>query len=328
MLRASVAIATWNRHTLLEMVLKSLVSQTIPSSEYEVIVCDSDSTDSTKDLVLTLVRRYPNIRYINVPENNPAAKRNAAIRAAVASIVILLDDDAVPEANFVEAHIRAHVGRELVLYCGQIRYPSEWIQTSNYFRYRDSRHLGPKRPEIDCDNLPPWMITTMNMSFKRDEIVSRAGYLSEEFSRYGGEDVEFGLRIASGGIRMVYLPQALIRHYEYEGSIRKYFRKLYISSCDSAPILFKLAPEFRNATKVRYLEHIYANHTFTTCLLRMGADICISRRSVQLLIGFLEATDRYSWLYSKFAYFYLTSIATTAGIRDRSQQWKKSMWFD
>jgi GT2 family glycosyltransferase len=302
------------------------------ASEYEVIVCDSSSTDGTEDAMVASAARYNNVRYVNVALNNPAVKRNAGIRAAKADILILMDDDVIPDKSFVDTHVKAQEASTGVVYCGQIRYPKSWIEKSNYFRYRDSRHLGTSRPEIAPSHLPPWMITTMNLSLKRSEIVSQVGYVSEEFMRYGGEDVEFGFRIAASGIKLIYLPEALVDHYESDGSIRKYYRKLYLASRDSAPVLYRLAPEFLPATKGSYLERIYAGSSAYTIFLRLVAWICTHPWTVRLVIGCLEQVDRFHFLYLPSAYRYLTAVATLAGIRDRSRTSQSSQlkgaWFE
>jgi GT2 family glycosyltransferase len=297
-----------------------------------VIVCDSDSTDGTKDAILALAAHHKNLRYVNVAQNTLAAKRNQGIHAAKANIIIFMDDDAIPDARFVDSHVKAHEKSAGIVFCGQIRYPEKWITQSNYFRYRDSRHLGPSRPDVPPSDLPPWMITVMNLSFKRSEIVSQVGYVSEEFTRYGGEDTELGFRIVAVGMRLVYLPEALVLHYEYEGSIRKYYRKAYVAMRDSAPVLYRLAPGFLHATKGGYLERIYANTNVCTAILRQVARICTHPWAVRLTIGCLERIDRYRFLYLPSAYQYLTAVAALAGIRDRACTLQslqlKGAWFE
>ena len=319
MLRASVIITTWNRRELLQQVVEVLANQTIPASEYEVIVCDSSSTDGTKDAILTLAACYNNVRYLSVALNNPAVKRNEGIRAVKANIIIFLDDDVIPDKHFVESHVTAHEAGTGIVCFGQVRYPEEWIKQSNYFRYRDSRHLGPSRPDISQNELPPSMLGAGNLSFKRSEIVSQVGCFSEEFIRYGGEDVELGYRMAAAGMKLVYLPEALGLHYEYESSIRRYYRKLYLCSRDSAPVLYRLAPESVHATKVRYLERIYADSSARTIVPRLVVRICTHPWAVWLVIRCLERMDRLHFLYFPSAYRYLTAVATLAGIRDRSR---------
>ena len=303
----------------------------MPSSEYEVIVCDSSSTDGTRDAVLALAARYNNVRYVNVTLNILAVKRNEGIRAAAADIIIFMDDDAVPDVRFVESHVKAQEASTGIVFCGQIRYPEKWVKQSNYFRYRDSRHLGPSRPHITPGQVPPWMITVMNLSFKRSEMVRQVGYVSEEFVRYGGEDVELGFRIARAGMKLVYLPEALVLHYEYKGSIAQYYQKLYVGSRDSAPVLHRLAPEFLNSTKGRYLERIYAEKSAYTLVPRLVARICTGSWAVRLAIGCLERVDRFHFMYSSVGYHYVTAISIMAGIRDRLRTFEPyqsdGVWF-
>jgi glycosyltransferase involved in cell wall biosynthesis len=328
MLRASVTIATWNRREILEKVLGALANQTMPQSEYEIIICDSNSTDGSKEAILDFAARQDNRRLVEVDLNNPAAKRNEGIRAAQSNTIILLDDDVIPDANFVASHVRAQDATEGTVWCGQVRYPETWIEQSNYFRYRDSRHLGPNRPEVISSDLPPWMITTMNLSFKRNELISRVGLFSEDFLRYGGEDIELGFRIAAGGMSLAYLPEAFGTHYEYHGSIRKYYRKLYISTRDSAPVLCALVPEFLQSTRTGRLEQFFAGGSLHALLFRSVARICTLGWAVKCAIRLLEVSDRLHFLYFPGAYFYLTAVATLAGIRDRSRALKTSAWFE
>jgi len=58
------------------------------------------------------------------------------------------------------------------------------------------------------------------------------------------------------------------------------------------------------------------------------ANICTLDLAVKLLILYMEKTDGIRLLYSRLAYFYLTSVATLAGIRDRAKSSRGSLWFD
>ena len=164
-LKISVAIATWQRKTLLSRLILALEEQTVPRDDYEIIVCDSGSADGTSEMMVELCKRFTNIKYINLPINTLSAKRNEGIRRASAPIVLFMDDDLQPVKPFLEAHLRAHNAGENVVFCGQIRFPAKWIERSNYFRYRDSRHLGHTRPEINHMDIPYMMLVVMNLSF-------------------------------------------------------------------------------------------------------------------------------------------------------------------
>ncbi len=323
MLRATVIVSTWNRCEVLERLLAALGKQTLANTEYQVVVCDSESTDGTKNAVEAAAEKYGNVHYANVAENNPCAKRNEGIRRARADIVILLDDDVVPEPGFVETHVRAHEAGSGVVFCGQIRYPVEWVKRSNYFRFRDRRHLGPTRQELDPKDIPFRNLVTMNLSFKRSEVLPRVGYFSDEFAHcYGGDDYEFGYRIARSNLRIQYLPDAIGYHHEWGGSLRMHFHKLYISSRDAWPIIFRLMPASAHCTKWLYLEQVSADDDWRTRLIKWSIQPFISRRMASGICQVLEYIDGRSYLFCPAAYLYVGAVAHSLGCRDREQAQK------
>ena len=64
MLRISAAVCTHNGAAVLGKALRSLAAQTLPAEQFEVLVIDNASTDSTKAIVEEAARRQPSIRYI------------------------------------------------------------------------------------------------------------------------------------------------------------------------------------------------------------------------------------------------------------------------
>ncbi len=316
-LSVSVAVATWQRKALLEQVVRCLEDQSIPRDQYQIIICDSDSADGTADTMAGICREFGNVRYVNPVANNLAAKRNEGIRQAAAPIVVFLDDDEPPAHGFLEAHLRVHEGREGVVFCGQIRFPKDWVARSNYFRFRDSRHLGPTRPDIDSRNIPYLMMASGNLSFKKDEILRRVGLVSEEFHRYAGEDHEFAYRICEAGIRIEYAPDALAYHREANGSIAQYVKKMFIASRDSAPLLHRLAPGSDDTGLTRHLEPIRASDGPKVKCTKFALRLMINPlfgRGVQI---YLAKTDRLAWLYSPIPFRYLAAYAYLQGVKDR-----------
>src|ERR1017187_4436719 len=96
--------------------------------------------------------------------------------------------------------------------------------------------------------------------------------MSEEFTRYGMEDYEFGYRIARSGLRIQYLPDAIGYHHEWRGSLRRYLRKLYISSRDTWPVIFRVMPASAHRTKWRYLEQVSVDDDRRTRLVKRRSE--------------------------------------------------------
>ena len=328
--KVSITIATWRRRALLEQVIHAAEQQSMAASDYEVIVCDSGSGDGTAEMMAALMRRYSNLSYIDLSVNTLASKRNAGVRAAQAPIVIFLDDDAVPANTFVEEHWKAHQGHENQVICGGVRFPQEWIAKSNYFRFRDSRHLGLTRPEIDVNDIPYHMIVVMNLSFRKSEILERVGLVSEEFNRYGGEDYEFGYRVARSGLTIRVAPGALVEHRESGGSIGQYMKKLYITSRDSLPVLYRLAPGARETALSRWLEPDSPARSLPAQFARNLLRAALNHRFVEAAEAVLERTDRWRPCYSPALFRYVFAGAMLKGIRDRGVSGGQSGggWFE
>jgi glycosyltransferase involved in cell wall biosynthesis len=87
----SVIIPTFNRAHLLERAIKSVLYQTL--RDFECIVVDDGSTDSTGDLPL-LKNADSRLRYVKLPENKGvSAARNAGVDATSAPLLAFLDSD-------------------------------------------------------------------------------------------------------------------------------------------------------------------------------------------------------------------------------------------
>jgi GT2 family glycosyltransferase len=94
---ASVVVPTWNGAHLLPACLDSLRRQTHPA--LEVLVADGNSTDSTEAL---LAERYPEVRPLRLVRNRGfAGNVNAGLRAARGEVLLLLNNDAQADADWV-----------------------------------------------------------------------------------------------------------------------------------------------------------------------------------------------------------------------------------
>lgn len=200
MIRATIQLCTYNRAALLERVLDACLEQTVDDREYEIVVVDDGSVDSTS-AVIQRWRARARCRFTAVAQSNAglAKARNAGIARATGERIIFIDDDVLPLPNFVEEHLR-----------GAARHPNRIVR-------------GGAIEVESLDGLPPpiWSIKnysgnyfwTTNVSAPLSTIRAIGGF-DESFSEYGWEDIDVGLRLRARGVRAVFHPEALVYHYK------------------------------------------------------------------------------------------------------------------
>jgi glycosyltransferase involved in cell wall biosynthesis len=88
-LKFSVIIPTYNRVEFILLSLRSVLLQDYRN--FEVIVVDDGSTDSTSDVVATITD--PRVKYIRIDNSERAAARNTGVRAATGDYITFLDSD-------------------------------------------------------------------------------------------------------------------------------------------------------------------------------------------------------------------------------------------
>src|SRR5437764_13996520 len=100
--RVSVVINTYNRAASLQNTLLAMPRQDYPS--FEVIVVNGPPTDHTAEV---LKRHAANIREGSWSERNLSISRNDGIEMARGDYVAFIDDDAVPDEDWLVAAIAA-----------------------------------------------------------------------------------------------------------------------------------------------------------------------------------------------------------------------------
>lgn len=101
-MRVSVVICTYNRGSSLRETLLSLQSQRYEN--FEVVVVNGPSTDDTEAV---LVEFGGLIRTARCPAPNLSMSRNIGIRAAAGDVVAFIDDDALPEFDWLNQALPA-----------------------------------------------------------------------------------------------------------------------------------------------------------------------------------------------------------------------------
>lgn len=90
---ASVIIPVYNVAPYIAKTLDSVLRQGLEASEYEVIMLNDGSEDSSADICREYCERFPNFKLVNQENAGVSAARNRGIDAAQGEYVVFLDAD-------------------------------------------------------------------------------------------------------------------------------------------------------------------------------------------------------------------------------------------
>jgi glycosyltransferase involved in cell wall biosynthesis len=209
---ASIVTPTHNRRRSLQRTLAALTAQDYPADRFEVIVVADGCADGTSDLLAALRPTLPfRLRWIAQEQAGPAAARNAAVAAAGGDIIAFLDDDVVPVAGWLSAHMAIHAQDERAVVIGPLspgsRERPAWVRWEDDSLQQQYRAMlaGVYRPT-------PRQFYTGNSSVRR-RWVSAAGGFNGALRR--AEDVELAFRLQDLGLRFYFEPLADGLHHSY-----------------------------------------------------------------------------------------------------------------
>lgn len=204
----SVVIPTFNRLDMLRHVIPTLLAQDGVAGRYELLICDSMSTDGTADYLAGVALEHSNVRHLPGPYDGRAAARNAGIRAAAGEVVLFNDADILASGDLLARHLERHRGQRDIAVVGwevQVKSLEDYAAKRARPETRGSLH-SPTRKKLS------WLyFLTGNASVRREDLL-KVGCFDESFTGYGHEDLELGYRLAHAGIAILYEPRAVNYH--------------------------------------------------------------------------------------------------------------------
>jgi GT2 family glycosyltransferase len=209
---ASVVVPTWNGAHLLPDCLASLRRQTYPM--VEVVVADGCSDDATRPL---LAASFPDVRLVRLGRNRGfAGNVNAGVRAARGEVVLLLNNDAEAEVDWVERCVE-RLEREPTL--GAVASKVLFSDRRTLNSAGDvvgldglPRQRGAGRPDGPAWDVPRAVFGAMGgAATYRRAMLADVGLLDEAYFMYL-EDVDLAFRAQLRGWGCAYEPAARVYH--------------------------------------------------------------------------------------------------------------------
>ncbi len=111
---ASIIIPTYNNSEVFLRSIETWTRQNLPTSDFEVIVVDNNSTDNTAELVQDFIQPYPNFHYLLETKIGSTNARHAGAAVAKSDILIFCDDDGLFNASCVKEVLNVYAANEKV----------------------------------------------------------------------------------------------------------------------------------------------------------------------------------------------------------------------
>jgi glycosyltransferase involved in cell wall biosynthesis len=188
--RVSVIIPTYNRSRYIADAIRSVQAQT--HRDVEIIVADDGSTDDTSQV---MVGFGDSVLYLQLEHRGqPAATRNAGLRAAGGEYVAFLDSD--------DLFLPGKLAHQLA---ALERHPEAGLAYSNGYFFRDDPHVPTGRaldgmPTPTGDALPDLLrgnFLTSPVVLVRQDCLGVVGLFDENPELFAVEDYDLWLRIAT-----------------------------------------------------------------------------------------------------------------------------------
>lgn len=211
--RYSVIVPAYREANRISDCVQALVDQSIPRSDYEIIVVDDASPDDTGAAAQAsgadVVHR--------IDHGGASAARNAGIARARGDLVLFTDADCAPCREWIERMVAPFSDPDIVGAKGTYRsrqktLVARLVQLEFEVRYERMATL----PEID-------FIDTYAAAYRRSTLDDEGGF-DTEYPVPSAEDIDLSFRLAQKGYRMVFVPDAWVWHV-HPTSLKAYLKR-------------------------------------------------------------------------------------------------------
>lgn len=293
-MKLSIIFCTYNREKYIYNALKSIVEQNFPIGDYEIVLVNNNSTDSTEHICQQFQSDYPNVifRYFIELNQGLSYARNRGVEESRGDILVFVDDDATVFDSYLSSICSFFDIYPEVSACGGPIVPVYEAEKPKWLSHYTEQLIGGAL--YKGDKVKPFKNGKYpgggNSAFRK-EIFEKYGLFNVELGRkgtglIGAEEKDLYDRLTRGNEVFYYLPQMGIYHYIPEKKLTEsHFRELTYSIGKSERIRTKAVSE-----------KAYRKRIFSECKKWVG--------SLALFLGYTIAlSPRRGWKLLQFRWY-------------------------
>lgn len=208
MIKYSVVVCSYNGANYISECLQSLANQSVPSSSYEIIVVNDGSTDNLEEKVSVFLQKYKNIKFISYkPNKGLSYARNIGWKNASGEFIFYTDDDAVPDADWIERLSAYYTDPNIA---GVGGYPRAYFTNNIYTDYELAKcylEYGKNAENLNKNYLGAG---GLNMSFRKKVLEEVGGF--DPIFKAVGDDADINFRIRQKGYKLITVASVTVKH--------------------------------------------------------------------------------------------------------------------
>lgn len=233
MYKAAVIIPTLNEEKFIASCLDSVIAQSFPFKELDVMVIDGGSVDRTRDIVDDYHKKFPNIRLIDNPGKIQSIAFNIGVRSSSAPYVIRLDAHATYNVEYTEKCLEKFSADAEELGCApellgnvggvwNIRPQHSGIIAGSSAILNQSRFgIGGAAFRVGAS---AGFVDTVPFGCFPRKVIEEVGGMREDLPR--GEDNEFNSRIRKAGYKIYFDPE-IVSTYFSRDTLKANMKQMY-----------------------------------------------------------------------------------------------------
>jgi glucosyl-dolichyl phosphate glucuronosyltransferase len=297
-------ICTRNRAQLLESALQSLLRQTRPRVDYDIMVVDNGSTDQTAEVCKRLADN--SVRYVIEPVPGLSKARNTGWRQSHSRYIAYLDDDAIADECWIDALISAYESQNPAPAAvgGPVRLKWE-VPEPEWMNHSLRLPLGfldwggqPRRLT------PAEFLIGANCSYCR-ELLREFGGFNEHLGRIkncllSGEETEIQRKIEQNGGYLFYVPAAGVQHFVSAARTQpQWFYQRFFWGGVSDVLLSHTVQASSSSIKQAPVAGPQRGGTFLRLLFNSSAAVGFAATHVRRVQGRIYMAYVLGWLWAK-----------------------------
>ncbi|MDP1580523.1 MAG: glycosyltransferase [Candidatus Didemnitutus sp.] len=205
-----------NAATTVARAVASVQTQTL--ADWELVVVDDGSTDTTREILLEYALNDPRLRVLNIARHGIVAALNEGIAAANGEFIARMDadDESHPQRLAAQVeYLQKHAACGLVS-CA-VAFGGDRTKSAGYALHVDWTNSLLTPEQIALNRFVEAPLAHPSVLFRRTLVEDHGGYREGNFP----EDYELWLRWLDAGVEMAKLPETLLTWHDLPGRLSR-----------------------------------------------------------------------------------------------------------